>query len=258
MACRDAGVPVRCAWQVEKDPFCRAVLSKHRSGVKQYEDVRISTLDAVAVIVGGFPCQDVSVAGARAGLSGARSGLWFEYLRHIETIRPLGIIVENVTGLVRRGLDDVVTGLVGAGYAVEATRLRAEDVGAPHRRERIFLVAYAGGERREGAERGTHNAALQRSRHKNENAAQPVVGGGSHGCAKWLDGVRWPAPPGPAHDWEPPRTKTGVVNRPAKLRALGNAVVPQCAYIAGMRLLDRLGINNGIYPDPSTGTEALF
>lgn len=146
----------RCAWQVEADPFCREVLAKHWPHVPKHDDVRTfdaTAFDAVDIIVGGFPCQDVSVAGLGAGLAGERSGLWFEFLRIIRAARPRGVIVENVPGLVRRGLDEVVAGLAGEGYAVEATNLGAEDVGAPHRRRRLFLVAYADGERRMESQR---------------------------------------------------------------------------------------------------------
>ena len=94
----------RCEWQVEIDPFCRRVLAKHWPKVKCYNDVRTLTADvlerdgiAVDVICGGFPCQDISFAGKRAGLEGARSGLWGEYRRLIGELRPRFVVVENVT-----------------------------------------------------------------------------------------------------------------------------------------------------------------
>lgn len=141
LACESVGW--RCAWQVEIDPFCRAVLAKHWPDVERYEDVRevgADRLVPVDVIVGGFPCQDVSVAGSRRGLAGERSGLWFDFLRIVEELRPAGVIVENVSGLAGRGLDTVAAGLYGAGYAVEVSRVAAADVGAPHRRIRHFVV----------------------------------------------------------------------------------------------------------------------
>ena len=89
----------RVAWQVEIDPFCRAVLAKHWPDVERFEDVRsvgASNLSPVDVICGGFPCQDVSLAGLGRGLEGERSGLWFEYLRIVTEMRPRFVVVENV------------------------------------------------------------------------------------------------------------------------------------------------------------------
>lgn len=135
------------AWQVEIDPFCRGVLAMHWPGAKRFADVREvgrDVLSQVDVICGGFPCQDVSCAGKGAGLDGARSGLWREYLRIVGELRPRVVVVENVRALVTRGLDRVATDLDAAGYRVEARIIAAADVGAPHRRERLFLVAHTG------------------------------------------------------------------------------------------------------------------
>lgn len=94
------------------------------------------------IIAGGFPCQDISVAGKGAGLAGARSGLWYEYARLIGELRPRYAIMENVGALVGRGLDAVLGSLAEIGYDAEWQDIRASDVGAPHRRERIWIVAY--------------------------------------------------------------------------------------------------------------------
>jgi len=94
------------------------------------------------IIAGGFPCQDISVAGKGAGLDGTRSGLWFEYARLIGEIRPRYAIMENVGALTHRGLDRVLGSLAEIGYDAEWQDIRASDVGAPHRRERIWIVAY--------------------------------------------------------------------------------------------------------------------
>ena len=103
----------------EIEPFCRAVLAKHWPGVKIYEDIRTltaATLErdgiAVDVICGGFPCQDISVAGRGAGLAGERSGLWREYFRLVGELRPRVVIVENVAALLGRGIGDVL-GVLG-------------------------------------------------------------------------------------------------------------------------------------------------
>lgn len=144
----------KTAWQVEKDSFCRAVLEKHWPDVRRYEDVcavGAHDLEPVEVIAGGFPCQDISNAGKQAGLKGARSGLWFEYARIVEEVRPRFVVVENVAALVNRGLDEVLRSLAALGYDAEWSVLRASDVGrilgddrygARHRRERLFLIAW--------------------------------------------------------------------------------------------------------------------
>lgn len=85
-------------WQVEKDEFCRKVLARHWPDAARYEDVTTvdwSTVEPVEVLCGGFPCQDISLAGKGAGLAGERSGLWWEYLRAIRELRPRFVVVEN-------------------------------------------------------------------------------------------------------------------------------------------------------------------
>ncbi len=132
-------------WQCEIDPAARRNLARHWPGVRQYEDVKEmnhGNTEAVDVICGGSPCQDLSFAGTGAGLAGARSGLWFEYLRLVCELRPRFVVVENVPALVVRGLDVVLGGLAEAGYDAVWFTLRAADVGAPHLRERLFIVAY--------------------------------------------------------------------------------------------------------------------
>ena len=94
------------------------------------------------ITCGGFPCQDISVAGKGAGLAGERSGLWFEYARLIGEVRPRYAIMENVGALTVRGLDAVLGSLAEINYNAEWRDIRASDVGAPHRRERIWIIAY--------------------------------------------------------------------------------------------------------------------
>ena len=293
-------------WQVETDEYCRAVLAKHWPLATRYDDVRTVTgamLAPVDILCGGFPCQDVSLAGVGAGLAGARSGLWYEYLRLVGELRPRAVVIENVPGLIRRGLDTVVGGLVDLGYTVEASRIRASDVGAPHRRERVFVLAYRmadadsvqlrhepglvsgsggtqarepsgrregmadpisqgqiqqgwsigalGGRTGDGGMGNTDSPRLEVGQLRDAGqrpstvgaggtgdtgAAQSVMGRNADGLPQGLDGP-WPAGRGePPHEHEPPRTAHKVKQRAARLKALGNSVVPQCAYIAGMRL----------------------
>lgn len=246
------------AWQVELDPWCRGVLAKHWPSAARHADVRhvgARNLSPVEVICGGFPCQDVSVAGKGAGIDGARSGLWREYLRIVGELRPRVVVVENVRALVSRGLDRVAADLDGLGYRVEARIIAAADVGAPHRRERLFVVgsrvADADRERvREQQQRqpGGHADSL-RDRGQGEpfddganggREPQPGMGRVPDGLSARLD--RWPARPGdPPSVWEPSRSVTTYQpTREARVHALGNAVVPQVARLVGERVLGLL------------------
>lgn len=135
----------RVIWQAESDGYARAVLAKHWRGVRCFEDVR--EIDATSpppdIICGGFPCQDISNAGKRVGIDGERSGLWSEFARIIRELRPRLVFVENVAALTVRGLDRVLGDLASLGFDAEWDVLRAADVGAPHLRARIFILAYA-------------------------------------------------------------------------------------------------------------------
>jgi DNA (cytosine-5)-methyltransferase 1 len=133
----------------EIEPFAQRVLSKNWPGIPVYDDVRQLTAGRLAadgivpnVIVGGFPCQDISLAGKGAGLAGERSGLWSEYARLIGELRPLYVIVENVAALLSRGLGDVLGDLAALGYDAEWHCIPASAVGAPHRRDRIWILAH--------------------------------------------------------------------------------------------------------------------
>lgn len=131
-------------FQCEIDPFCLQVLAKHWPDATRYTDVR--TLDAttpqVDILCGGFPCTDISNAGKREGIGGEQSGLWSEFARTIGLLRPRFVVVENVAALLVRGIDRVLGDLSTFGYDAEWSCLRASDVGAPHRRERVFIVAW--------------------------------------------------------------------------------------------------------------------
>jgi DNA (cytosine-5)-methyltransferase 1 len=97
----------------------------------------------VDLIIGGFPCQDLSVAGKRAGISGKRSGLWFEYVRIIREVEPRWVMVENVPPVLAFPAGHaVLRELAESGFDAEWVSVRASDVGAPHRRERVFVLAH--------------------------------------------------------------------------------------------------------------------
>ena len=128
----------------EIEPFCRTILNKRWPGVPVIEDVRTirgeDYAGTIDIVFGGFPCQDLSVAGRQAGLSGERSGLWFEMLRVITSCRPRFVVAENVRGAVNLALDTVHMGLEKGGYRVWPFVVPASAFGAPHKRERLFVV----------------------------------------------------------------------------------------------------------------------
>lgn len=136
----------------EIEPFCRRVLAKHWPEVPCYDDVRTLTADrlradgiAVDIVCGGFPCQDLSLAGPGSGLAGSRSALFWELLRTIRVVRPAVAIVENVAALLGRGMGAVLGALAEEGYDAEWDCVRAVEAGRPHSRDRAYLVAYAQG-----------------------------------------------------------------------------------------------------------------
>lgn len=162
----------------EIDPFCRRVLKKHWPHVPCYEDVRTLTADrlradgiAPDVICGGFPCQDITTAGRQAGIEAARSGLWSDLCRIIGEVGPRYAVVENVSNLLAGPGEQpgawfgaVLRDLATVGYDAEWHSIRAADVGAPHLRDRIWIIAepqhpytdFAGSHRTALHEHGSH------------------------------------------------------------------------------------------------------
>lgn len=129
-------------WQVEIDPFCRKVLAQHWPGAERFEDVTKFQGRPADLICGGFPCQDISSAGNREGITGARSSLWIEFARIIGLVRPRLVVVENVSALLIRGMGNVLGDLATLGYDAIWDCIPAQAIGAPHRRDRIFVVAW--------------------------------------------------------------------------------------------------------------------
>ncbi len=132
-----------CKWQVEIDDYANKVLEKHWPNVHRERDINEcgkENLESVDVIAGGFPCQDLSYAGRGAGLDGERSGLFFETVRLVCELRPRLIMLENVAALLTRGLDRVCGTLAAVGYDAEWHCIPAAALGAPHIRDRIFII----------------------------------------------------------------------------------------------------------------------
>jgi len=135
---------MQCKWQVEINDYAQKVLAKHWPKVHRERDIRecsVRNLDWVDVIAGGFPCQDISYAGLGAGLDGERSGLFFEAVRLVRELQPRAVVLENVAALLTRGLDRVLGTLAEIGYDAEWHCIPAAYVGAPHIRDRVFVIA---------------------------------------------------------------------------------------------------------------------
>ena len=135
----------KCKWQVEIDDYATKVLEKHWPKVHRERDIRqcgSSNLERVDCIIGGFPCQDISYAGRGAGLAGERSGLFFEAVRLVRELQPRAVVLENVAALLTRGLDRVLGTLAEIGYDAQWHCIPAAAVGAPHIRDRVFILAY--------------------------------------------------------------------------------------------------------------------
>jgi DNA (cytosine-5)-methyltransferase 1 len=262
----------------EVDPACRQVLKKHWPNVPIFEDVKTLTAkdvhDTVDIICGGFPCQDISVAGRGAGLAGQRSGLWYEYHRLIGEIRPRYVIIENVAALRSRGLDAVLGGLAEIGYDAQWHCIPASALGAPHQRDRTWVVAYAERDGCAGAQvaggakeavreepAGARDAFDATRTGRIPAAERDVADASSAGLSRgerirdYLEENlrRWqaasrsatescPVSGRPSHSWhaEPDvgRVADGVPNRVDRLKQLGNAVVPQIPELIGRAILD--------------------
>jgi DNA (cytosine-5)-methyltransferase 1 len=137
---------MKCRWQVEINDYAQKVLAKHWPAVHRERDIRecsTRNLERVDIIAGGFPCQDISYAGLGAGLDGERSGLFFEAIRLVRELQPRAVVLENVAALLTRGLDRVLGTLAEIGYDAEWHCIPAAYVGAPHIRDRVFVLAYA-------------------------------------------------------------------------------------------------------------------
>tara|TARA_R110002110_G_scaffold332075_2_gene543106 strand:- start:2151 stop:3122 length:972 start_codon:yes stop_codon:yes gene_type:complete len=136
-------------WQVEQNKFCKKVLQKHWPEARVFDDVKninAQNVEPIDLLCGGFPCQDISVAGKGKGIyDGKKSSLWWEMLRIIGDLRPRIVVMENVSAITFRGLDDVLGSLSQIGYDAEWEIISARQVGACHLRERWFCVAYPTG-----------------------------------------------------------------------------------------------------------------
>jgi DNA (cytosine-5)-methyltransferase 1 len=230
-------------------------------------DVISPFVDRIDIMSAGFPCQPWSVAGARKGTEDER-WLWPHIFRLVREIRPRNIFLENVTGLLHGGIEHVLGDLASVGFDAEWISVRAADVGAPHRRERVFILAHTGHDARRSEQEQQHtletagvgqsstalgNANIQRQRAQGDSELTPAGIGG--GCRPFP----WPPGPGSIEDWREvievrpdlaPAVKPEVrgmddgvargLARTQQLRILGNGVVPQQAALAFQILKERI------------------
>lgn len=231
----------------EIDPFCRKVLAKHWPNVPCYTDVRELTSErlaadgiAVDVICGGFPCQDISAAGKKVGISGARSSLWSEITRLAGEIGPRFIVMENSSALLSRGFSEILCDLATRGYDAEWQCIPASALGAPHGRDRVWLVSYPNNESQSDSPKHDETRRMPppgiRDVADMQRRIKPL-GRVMAGIGRVSESISWDllwdfenSPIGMGVD-------DGLPRRMDRLRSLGNAVVPQIPELLGRAIL---------------------
>jgi DNA (cytosine-5)-methyltransferase 1 len=219
-------------WFCEIDPYCQRVLAKHWPDVPCYGDIRElrgSDVEPVDVLVGGFPCQPVSIAGRRLGESDPR-WLWPHFARFICTVQPRWALLENTTGLLSSGMGSVLRDLAQSGYDAEWRVLSAAELGAPHLRDRVWIVAYPS-EPRLPFWGGSSLAGSREPQPKSQRRGS-VFDELQDDTGLATDQGWWAVEPAVG------RVAHGIPNRVDRLRGLGNAVVPQVVEHIGRRILE--------------------
>lgn len=248
-----------CRWQVELNPYCRRILAKHWPNVPRHDDVKTFPFSGtpeqwrVDLISGGFPCQDVSLAGKGEGIDGSRSGLWKEFRRIICELRPRFVFVENTPGLLVRGLGRVLGDLAALGFDSEWESIPSAAFGASQLRERVFILAHRQGERLPAdllAPRPDVRGGDQARWRWNEQFER--LGGrlGDHAYPPPFDYEGWSR--SPQGDWPAPCVERGVRGATHgvpegldRVTALGNAVDPQPVEWIGRRLIEAVNLFAG-------------
>jgi len=235
---------------VEIDPFCRRVLAKHWPDVPCNEDITTAEFQEgeADVICGGFPCQDVSRAGHRAGITGPDSGLYKELVRAVRMVRPRFALLENVAALLGNGMGEVCGDLAASGYNLEWDCVPACAIGAPHERDRVWIIAHAQGiGRGEGAGRFADSFSRIRNQTRG-NIANAKCAGLAHGDAKtaWKSQSKFTGESG-SNCWqawpdEPALcgVDDGIPDLVHRVKALGNSLVPQIPEMIGRAIMDSI------------------
>ena len=233
-------------WQIEQNAFCQRILKKHWPDSVIHDDIKTTKeIEPVDIIIGGFPCQDISIAGKQKGIEhGKKSSLWFEMLRIISDIRPKIVVLENVPAIIRVGGSKVVGCLAAIGYDCEWTIVSAKQFGAPHLRKRWFCVATnSDGQGKpiiavNAKKSGLSSIARHDVTDANSKIAQkqPVNASSMETTKRSQCTRRQNARIDTTNSWKEFPTQSpfcngndGVSDRVARLRALGNAIVPQCS-----------------------------
>ena len=242
----------------EIEEYAQKVLQKNFPEVPIYQDVQElkgKDFKNIDLITGGFPCQDISIAGKGAGIEGERSGLWSEMCRIISEVRPKYAIIENVPMLIHRGLERVLCDLTKIGYDCEWQIIGADDVGAWHKRKRIWIVAYSNRFRKNKQQSRIRSKSIQSIR-KNPNTLRQKISNSSSSrrkiglskeryrkerdTKKFINNSNRQRGRKAKHNWttEPSvgRGANGIPNRVDRLKGLGNAIVPQVAKLIMERI----------------------
>ena len=204
----------------EIEPYAQKVLNKNFPGVPVYKDIKElngNKFKDIDLITGGFPCQDISIAGYGKGIEGNRSGLWSEMLRVISEIRPRFALIENVSAITFRGGTRVVSDLAEIGYDTEWQTISAAYVGALHRRNRMWFVSYPSDSRSEHSKHG-------------EGQTDPEQTEMVRQCQRGLFGNKGEFRE-EIRSTEFVRKSNGIPHRMDRIKGLGNAIVPQVAEI---------------------------
>jgi DNA (cytosine-5)-methyltransferase 1 len=239
------------AWFCEIEKYPTKILNQRWPGVPVYPDItklKGEEVEPIDILTGGFPCQDISAAGRGEGIQGSRSSLWFEFARLIGELRPRYVIAENSPLLKTRGLNTVLGSLAEIGYDAEWDCIPARAFGAPHERDRIWVIAYpsdtdcagpqgpiyAGGDAAEHSEsrcdRTCRKVGGDASDPHNEGAGRgPEL---THCCETPGHLYRWPREP------DVLRVDDGIPDRVDRTKALGNALIPPIPEWIGHRILE--------------------
>jgi len=244
---------------IEINPFCQKILNKHWSHVPIHDDITTFTAKPreFDIITGGFPCQDISVAGLQKGITKeTRSGLFYELIRVIRMVRPKYVVLENVAAILNRGLDIVLRELSEAGYDAEWAVISASSLGACHRRSRWWLVAYPNikqGSRTESQiQTGRNSTFSSVTSNSNSKGMERRIKSINTKLQKtrftWKSNTPYLSPNWKSYVSESVlcRGDDGLRGRMDRLKSLGNSVVPQVAAIPLQRILDleKIKINN--------------
>ena len=239
----------------EQDRYAQSVLLSRMASndidrAPIWDDVaslRGAMLPKIDIIFGGFPCQDISVAGNGKGLDGKRSGLFYEIIRLTKEIRPSFVFLENVPAIRTRGLEQVVKAFTEIGYDCRWTCISAASIGAPHKRERWFLLAHANGSELWNSNESKRKSETEFGNHGTKESLADSVLSGLEGHRQKSSRVKTQQHHACDDSWwevEPDvgRVVNGIPMRMDRIRCLGNSVVPQQVKTAFEILI---GINKG-------------